>query len=89
MQYLTQSYKTLDAQDQRVQQLKSTKLIEDKYLQMIEIPSTQGLARIAGTVNPTMNRKTIHDGKFQAKEESTHATTSKNKQTKNDGLRPQ
>lgn len=52
------------------------------------IPKTYGLAKIAGTVNPTMNRKTIQLGKFHANELRTHATISKNKYTKNDGLRP-
>lgn len=53
------------------------------------IPRTYGLANIAGTVNPTTNRKTSHDGKFHASELKAQAMISKNKYTKNEGRRPQ
>lgn len=40
------------------------------------IPKTYGLAKMAGTVNPTTNRNANHDVKFHVSELNTHATIS-------------
>lgn len=56
---------------------------------VVHLPSTYGLANMAGTVKPTITRNIIQETKFHVIELSAQATISKNKYTKNDGRRPQ